>query len=251
MGRRLAVSDIHGERDRLQRVLDMAKYEPANDRLFLLGDYIDRGPDAKGTVDLVRQLQRNGAIALKGNHDAVLVAYYHGDATRYAWLRKHGFERWLEQGGTETLASYGGDVPDDVLAWLDALPLYHEEPDCILVHAGLKPGIPLEQQAHDDLLWIRDEFYGATPAQGLSACDHRRYTGKKVIFGHTPTRILHESYPTPAQGLHTCDGHTPTSILHQRWEPWYGVDKVGIDTGAVWGGVLTLYDLDTQETWTA
>lgn len=215
MGRRLAVADIHGEGRRLVEVLAKAGFDADSDRLFLLGDYVDRGESSKYTVQVVQDLVRNGAVALLGNHDAVLLAYAQGDSSRYAWLRRWAFTSWFSQGGAHTLLDYGQVIPSDVVEFLSSLPLYHKEPDCILVHAGLRPGVALVDQSDDDLLWIRKEF-------------HESYTGKRVIFGHTPTQIL-----------------------HGKPEPWYGVDKVGIDTGAVWGGALTLFDLDSGQTWVA
>jgi serine/threonine protein phosphatase 1 len=205
--RRLVVSDIHGEGHRLLQALKAADYEPGNDRLFLLGDYIDRGTDSKVTVDIVRRLVADGAIALRGNHDT-MPGIVRRDTGYFEW--------WVRNGGKSTIDSYGGKMPpDDVIDWLESLPLYHEEPDYILVHAGLEPGVPLAEQAEEALLWIREEFLNG-------------YTGKRVIFGHTPTMNL-----------------------HQTWEPWVQVDKTGIDTGAAYDGKLTVLDLDTLQTWTA
>lgn len=212
MDRRLAVSDIHGEGHRLLQVLEKAHYEPGNDRLFLLGDYGDRGTDSRFTVEAVRRLIEEGAgkvKALLGNHDEWWVeAASNPDAVPH----------WLTQGGDTTLRDYGGFPPADVVAWLRSLDLYHEEPDCILVHAGLMPGIPLQEQDPHDLLWIRKVF-------------HNGYRGKRVIFGHTPTWLLHGA--------------------RNNFDIWRGPDKIGIDTGAAYGGPLTLLDLDSGETWTA
>lgn len=214
MARRLAVADIHGEGHRLIRLLREANYEPDCDRLFLLGDYIDRGRNSRLTVELARNLQRDGAVALLGNHEYVCLQVAQG--RRYQNEHWQGdYVHWVSQGGDTTVRDYNGMPPDSVLAWFENLPLYHEEPDCILVHAGLRPGVPLSQQNAEDMVWIRKEF-------------HEGYRGKTVVFGHTPTRLL-----------------------HGKWEPWYGVDKIGIDTGAVWGGCLTLFDLDSHERWAA
>lgn len=207
MGRRLVVSDVHGEWMRLAQALRQAGYRPDQDRLFLLGDYIDRGSDSRGTVTFVKRLVAGGAVALRGNHD-VMPGIVARDPSRLAW--------WINNGGDTTMRDYDGMLPpDDVIEWLEHLPLYHEEPDCILVHAGLAPGVPLDQQAERTLLWAREEFY-------------RTYRGKLVVFGHTPTILLHE-----------------------RKEPWAYGDLLGIDTGAIWGGPLTLLDLDSRETWMA
>jgi serine/threonine protein phosphatase 1 len=197
------------------QVLAKAQYDPNHDKLFLLGDYVDRGSDVKFTVDLVRQLVMDGAIALKGNHDAM-----QGEVT----CGLGSFDWWVHQnGGSATVKAYGGFPPADVLLWLDNLPLYHEEPDCILVHAGVFPELPLDEQNPNNFLWIRGEFYN-------------NYRGPKtVIFGHTPTP-------------HLWDGGVPES---EQWKPWRGNHCVGIDTGAAYGGPLTLVDIDTWQTWTA
>ena len=209
VGRRLAVSDIHGEGHRLLQVLEKAHYEPGNDRLFLLGDYIDRGIDSRLTIQIVQNLVKDGAIALLGNHDEWAI-----QAATHPTIIPH----WMTQGGDKTMEAFGGLPSRQVIKWLLSLPLYHEEPDCILAHAGLRPGISLQDQDPNDLLWIRREF-------------HEGYRGKRVIFGHTPTQVLYGE--------------------EGKWEIWHGPDKTGIDTGAAYGGRLTLYDIDTHRTWWA
>lgn len=209
MGRRLAVSDIHGEGRRLIAALKHARYSPGADRLFVLGDLIDRGSDSPYTVTLVQQLERDGAIVLRGNHDVMPQMVQRNDLSLESWFRVGGGYTWYQ---------YGGMPPEEVITWLATRALYHEGPDCILVHAGLLPGIVLQEQTEHDVLWIRDEF-------------HRGYTGKRVIFGHTPTPLLH------GQG--------------DKFEIWHGPDKTGIDTGAAWGGRLTVIDIDTNQTWWA
>lgn len=206
--RRLVVSDIHGEGRRLLQVLEAARYDPSTDRLFLLGDYIDRGSDSEGTLEIVEHLVQRGAVALLGNHDLMLVSTYYDPGN---------LQLWLFNGGYTTLAEFGGVIPERWVRFLERLPTHHEEPDCIMVHAGLAPGLPLSQQSDRDKVWIREPFLS-------------QYRGKRVYFGHTPTCLLHGE---------------------ERWEPWYGEDKVGIDTGAVYGGVLTLLDIDSGQTWTA
>lgn len=204
--RRLAVSDIHGEGTRLLEALSAAGYDPARDRLFLLGDYMDRGADPRLTIQIVQGLVKDGATALCGNHD-LMPGIVVRQPSYLQW--------WIDNGGDATLRSFQGIPPVDVITWLESLPLYHEEPDCILVHAGLAPDVPLEQQDVRHLLWIREEFLFG-------------YRGKRVIFGHTPTLYLNGA-----------------------WEPWAGEDKLGIDTGAAIGGLLTVVDIDSGECWTA
>lgn len=204
MERRLVVADIHGHYSTLIGVLEKAGYNPDKDRLFLLGDYIDRGDASGATLKYVRSLVENGAVALRGNHEQMML-----DAVKDPGQ----LTLWLYNRGDMTLKNFGGYIPDWAIGFVESLPLYHEEPDYILVHAGLRPNVPLEQQTPRDLLWIREPFFN-------------EYTGKPVVFGHTPTKLL-----------------------HGKWEPWFGDSKIGIDTGIAYGGVLTLMDLDTKETW--
>lgn len=215
--RRLCIADLHGEYHRLLSVLEQANYGP-DDSLYCLGDYIDRGEDSKITIELVMELQRNGAVVLRGNHEQVASCLLLGGRLATAhWPHSPQEQMWIwyEQGGNTTMRDYNGAIPTDVLQWMGALPLYHEEEDLILIHAGLRPGIKLENQATDDLLWIRNEFI-LYP------------TAKLIVFGHTPTPLIHFSDM-----------------------PYFGDGKIGLDTGAVFGGKLTLMDLDSKEIWQA
>jgi serine/threonine protein phosphatase 1 len=168
--RLLAVGDIHGCLDHLERL--MARVEPTpEDRIVFLGDYIDRGPDGKGVVEFLIDLGRRfpNCVFLKGNHEAMFLDFLAG---RNQWL-------YLYNGGASTLESYreerGVRIPGAHLDFLANLPLYYETDDFIFVHAGLRPGKQLEKQQEKDLLWIREEFIN-------SSFDW----GKTVVFGHTP-----------------------------------------------------------------
>src|SRR4051794_27180497 len=101
MQKTMLISDIHGEFEKFQDLLTLANYSPDEDRLVLLGDYIDRGPDSADVLDLVMKLQQNGADVLVGNHESLMEKAF-TEQTEYAW--KH----WIERcGGKETLLSYG------------------------------------------------------------------------------------------------------------------------------------------------
>ncbi|HEY2985505.1 MAG TPA: metallophosphoesterase, partial [Jatrophihabitantaceae bacterium] len=97
--RTLAISDIHGERERFERLLDEVRYDPAADDLILLGDYVDRGPDARGVVDLVIGLRDEGATVLMGNHEQMMLDAFAGEPG--------AIERWFNNGAQATLRSYG------------------------------------------------------------------------------------------------------------------------------------------------
>ncbi len=203
-GRLLAVGDVHGCLDHLERLL--ARVEPtAADQVVFLGDYIDRGPDGKGVLDCLLDFGRRfpNSVFLKGNHEAMFLDFLAGrDQLTF-----------LSNGGGTTLESYreasGTRIPEAHLDFLAGLSLCYATDDFIFVHAGLRPGLPLEEQAESDLLWIRNEFI---------ASDYD--WGRTVVFGHTPVR-----------------------------EPFFGKNKIGVDTGAVYGRVLSCCDVRRRVCW--
>lgn len=221
MKRTLVISDIHGELGLLTALLETVSYNSKMDRLLLLGDYIDRGTDSKATLDKVMELVEGGAIALKGNHEDMMIKSLI-DGNERAWRNWTG-----RNGGDATLQSYGfepesflftdeeeflkphlhSDHLNRHLEFIQSLPYYIEEEDTIFIHAGVKPGVPLEETDPYELIWIREEF-------------HNNYNGPKtVIFGHTPTRGFR-------------DDESDHSI-------YYGANSIiGIDGGAVFGGQL-------------
>ncbi|WP_020038609.1 metallophosphoesterase family protein [Salipiger mucosus] len=188
-----AIGDIHGQIDELHKALGLVAQDEAEGPVLFIGDYVDRGPDSRAVIELLLQGQADGRpwICLKGNHDKLLLDYladpHHDDpniARRLLYTEK-------PLGGRATLASYGVDVSedrplDDIHAdaleavpqahrdWLAALPLWHETEEHIFVHAGIRPGIPMERQEESDLLWIRGGFL-----------EDSRDHGKLVVHGHT------------------------------------------------------------------
>lgn len=125
-------------------------------------------------MEYVRELteQHKNVIALKGNHEDMLIKYYEG-----------GDELWLYNGASETVDSYNGDVYGLVndIAWMKNLPIYYEDSERVYVHAGINPFLPdMEKQRESDMLWTREEFYN----NKLSSFK------KKVVFGHTPTQLI-------------------------------------------------------------
>lgn len=219
-----AVGDIHGCLDKALRLIDALDYDPTADRLLFLGDYIDRGPDSKGVIDFLIQLQRENPnnVFLMGNHEDNFLTFMQacrdGEQDQY-WLS----EPFFAGGGFSTLRSYCPSlrhitelqwiesVPEAHLEFLATLSLYWIDDTYIAVHAGVRPGIPLEQQCATDLLRIRRPFL-VTP-HGLGKC---------VVFGHTP-------FP----------------------QVMWAEDKIGIDTGACFEqrgyGKLTALCLQTRD----
>jgi serine/threonine protein phosphatase 1 len=221
-GRRIyAIGDVHGCLDRLvalhwQIAADLAAYPVRDSVLIHLGDYVDRGRDSAGVLWLL-----GGTVAppvsrrvdLKGNHEAMMVTALTGDDPQAAAL-------WLDNGGEQTLASYKVDdplvfrpdlwraaVPAAHLRWINGLDLMHREGNYLFVHAGLRPGLSIKSQRSDDLMWIREPFLS-----------DRGRDDVVVVHGHTPS-------PAP-------------QVMNNR---------IGIDTGAVMGGVLSCLVLEADQ----
>jgi serine/threonine protein phosphatase 1 len=195
-----AIGDVHGSLEQLTRLLDecrrFAKRQPTT--FVFLGDYIDRGPNSRGVIQTIMDMQAadlDRVIALAGNHEDFL---HKPDQATDVTL-------WRANGGDATLASYNAssvaELPADHLAWIRQLPTHHDDRQRFFVHAGIRPGIPLDEQTREDLLWIREPFLSST-------ADH----GRLIIHGHSPRR----------------DG-----------KPDVHPNRVNLDTAAVYGGKLT------------
>ena len=210
-----AIGDIHGRSDLLDRLLGLIRRDIARWRgpakLVFLGDYVDRGPDSRGVIDMLIGVYRDAdAHFLRGNHDQAMLDFLGAAST---------FPMWRDFGGKETLRSYGVSPPvsEDPTVLFGArnqlaavLPATHRKflqetkmsvtiGDYFFTHAGAKPGVPLERQSARDLMWIRDEFLA-------SDSDF----GKIVVHGHTPAR-----------------------------KPNWNSNRIGIDTEAYASGTLT------------
>lgn len=201
--RTFVIGDIHGCLSMLKRLMDKIDWQPGRDRLIFLGDYIDRGVDSKGVIDYILSISSmsENVECLLGNHEAVFLDYLSGEDTR----------TFLANGGASTVNSYrakrGADVfpliPREHLNFLGSLKPWLELEEYYVVHAGMRPGISVQMQDLDDLVWIRDPFIS-------SNYDF----GKRIIFGHTPFS-----------------------------EPLIMNNKIGLDTGAVFGNRLTCLEI--------
>ncbi|MBE9637701.1 metallophosphoesterase [Salipiger mangrovisoli] len=188
------IGDIHGQIDRLNEALDyIATDEHAGAPIVFLGDYVDRGPDSRAVIELLMQGQAEGRpwTCLMGNHDRFLLRFL--DNPRYMDPAVSRPLLWTDPplGGAHTLASYGVDVREgrdlrDIHAdaleaipqahrdWIANLPRFHATDEQIFVHAGLRPGVLLNYQKEDDLVWIRAPFL-----------DWKGDWGRLVVHGHT------------------------------------------------------------------
>ena len=219
-----AIGDIHGRSDLLAELhrrieTDADRGDVAQAVVVYLGDYVDRGQDSAGVIDLILDWAPAGfeAVPLLGNHERLMLEFLED-------IRRGPL--WLRNGGDATLMSYGVDPGDGVyldakplramqaalrerlpprhLAFLQALQHAHMEGDYFFVHAGVRPGVALADQQEEDLIWIRDLFLD-------SRADH----GKIVVHGHTI-----------------------------RPEPEVLPNRIGIDTGAYATGHLTCLALE-------
>ncbi len=212
-----AIGDIHGRADLLRSLHamiaeDAARASEREKIIVYLGDYIDRGLESRAVIDLLIGAPPAGVkpVHLMGNHEAMLLRFLEDASVGPAWVA---------YGGAETLYSYGvappstdeadgfetarralaGRLPERHRAFLAALPAKRRIGDYLFVHAGVRPGVPIDEQDQDDLLWIRDPFLRST-------ADH----GCIVVHGHSIRR-----------------------------EVEFRPNRIGIDTGAYATGVLT------------
>lgn len=222
-----AVGDVHGRLDLLDRIVAMIDADDAargraDTRIVLLGDLIDRGPDASGVVERTRALVagRPNLAVLMGNHEEILLGAARGDRSSLGLFNRVG--------GRETMLSYGVDgaaydqagldelavlianaVPPEHLAFLASLGERVASGDYLFVHAGIRPRVALDAQAAHDLRWIREPFLSAT-----------QWHGAMIVHGHTITDA-----------------------------PDLRDNRIGIDTGAYATGRLTALGLEGAARW--
>ncbi|QAU48767.1 metallophosphoesterase family protein [Bradyrhizobium guangzhouense] len=187
-----AIGDVHGRADLLQSLLtvidaDLAKSNPGRAIQVFLGDYVDRGPDSRGVIDLlIERSKTHETVCLKGNHEVFLLEVLKDPARLQEWRHYGGLLTLVSYGitptmnptaeqQTELIEALNRAIPPEHLAFLQQLPSSFTCGDFFFVHAGVKPGIALDRQKDEDLLWIREEFL-----------ESERRFGKYVVHGHTP-----------------------------------------------------------------
>jgi serine/threonine protein phosphatase 1 len=211
---RYVIGDIHGCADELHELIEALPLDQG-DRLVFLGDYIDRGPDSRAVVSFLIEFQNFHPeiefVFLKGNHEDMLLSYLGLNG-------QHG-DMFLVNGGKATFESYAitanrpspqevlSIIPAAHLAFFGKLESYHVMDPFLCVHAGVHPRKCLAEQTNEELFWIRNAFIYNSHALP--------YT---VLFGHTPQPAVLYDLPY----------------------------KVGLDTGLVYGNMLTCLEVDEK-----
>ena len=194
------MGDIHGCYDELVELLDKITLG-SDDRVVAVGDLTVKGPKSREVLDLFSQDGRFSSVV--GNHDVALVRHWRDEKIA------------LKSSQAKTFAELKAD-DDRYFRYLASLPLLINLDSCVVVHAGLRPGIPLSEQSADDLLELRTLGEDRTSRKGTPW--YEVYEGPTALFGHWPA-------PKPRVGKHA----------------------IGLDTGCVYGGELTAYILETRD----
>ncbi len=218
------IPDIHGHADKLRRALMGIEAEGGpNAKVVCLGDLVDRGPDSCGVIDIFVKGIAKGRdwTVVRGNHDQLFLDFLTGSGPNW----QEFCARFLSEnmGGEATLASYGLDatgpdpdcerlrksIPEMHRHFLASLPYFHATDDLFFCHAGVRPGVPLDQQSPEDLFRIREPFLS-------DPRDH----GKLIVHGHTPV----------------------------DWPKHHG-NRVALDGGAGWGRALHVAVFEGRQAW--
>lgn len=181
MAQRWIIPDIHGCANTVKALLENTLCVTKHDQLFFLGDYIDRGPNAKGVLDYFMHLQEEeyDVHFLKGNHEDLCISAYEADKKRRLFGKHPEQKEWEAVGAKETLESFGvkhpRDIPQLYIDWMNACLPYIELEKYILVHAGMnfQSSNPFEDT--HSMMWIRH-----------FKVDYSKSKGKKVVHGHIP-----------------------------------------------------------------
>lgn len=216
-----AIGDIHGERERLDELLEKLPLG-TDDRLVFIGDYVDRGPDSRGVIDrLIRLEKERPCTFLIGNHESMFLDFL-------GWTNPTCFagDAFLMNGGDRTLVSYEYfdsdleptefQLPASHTKFFEGLKLHYREGDYLFVHAGLNRAV----------LDCDDVDYAL-----------RNVNTEDILWNRTTADIPHKL------GITIVYGHTPANDLEVRWNSPF---SIGIDTGAVYGGKLTALRLPDE-----
>ena len=209
--RTFVTTDIHGAYLAFMQVMEKAGFDYLNDRLICLGDVCDRGPETSKVLDELMKIRN--LIFIIGNHDLWALEWA---------LTGEIPSIWDAQGGAQTRESYSNGMPEEHVRLLQEAPGYYEEGGRLFVHAGIRPELPVQEQDQEVFLWDRSLVSEAILRKNGNN-EKPVTTYLEVFLGHTPTLNFEGTWP-----IHAC-------------EVWL------MDTGAGWGGPLSLINLETKE----
>ena len=178
----LAIGDVHGMYQKLIKLMDKIRFNPDEDLLIFLGDYIDRGPDPGRCLQYIFALQQqypDVVVCLMGNHEVMMSSYFMQKRGSYNNLIVDYAGSWLDNGGLETLKQLDemdADTKEELLQWVMNLPVKFQYQDYFFCHAGVDPDVPLAVQNEFDMLWRRQQWW-------------EQYKGEEtLVVGHTPVQ---------------------------------------------------------------
>ena len=178
----LAIGDVHGMYQKLIKLMDKIRFNPDEDMLIFLGDYIDRGPDPGRCLQYIFALQQqypDVVVCLMGNHEVMMSSYFMQKRGSYNNLIVDYAGSWLDNGGLETLKQLDemdADTKEELLQWVMNLPVKYQYQDYFFCHAGVDPDVPLSVQNEFDILWRRQQWW-------------EQYKGEEtLVVGHTPVQ---------------------------------------------------------------
>jgi serine/threonine protein phosphatase 1 len=224
------IGDIHGAHKALLQCLLRADFDYHKDRLIVLGDVCDGYPDVKQSVSELLKIKHCDYII--GNHDLWALE----------WATKRvSQEIWLNQGGRNTVISYGGaPVPKAHIEFFQKAHPWFEFEDKLFVHGGIDPSKAVNIQDVSYLAWDRALIERAWQ-KSQKKPDHRFSKYQEIYVGHTPTQWFAGKLQT--QGL------TPQQATDEGCKPLFLCNVVMLDTGAGWSGKLTIMDIHSHEYW--
>lgn len=223
----LAVGDIHGMYEKLIMLMEKIQFDPEEDLLVFLGDYIDRGPDSVRCLQYVYDLKHahpDSVVCLLGNHEVMMSSYLMQKRVNFNTVIADYADSWLENGGFETLQQLNEldkDKREELVEWATNLSIRFQYQEFFFCHAGVDPDVPLSAQTEFDMLWRRQRWW-------------EQYKGvETIVVGHTPVQKVKKRvrYAKPL--------FLPNSIIM-------------CDTGAYMiGGKLTCVDVLSKKVWQA
>jgi len=214
--RTITISDIHGCIEEFDEMLIKLQYNKQTDRIILLGDLVDRGPDSNGVVRKARELNLE---CVMGNHEQKFLKWLNSNKKLY-----------------DTKPHYS-KFSDEDIDYIFRMPTYIKVENTIVVHAGLRAGISLSNQSKNDMTHIR--YIG--PDGDLIGLRKVTKFGKENLKAHFWT----EYWKGPESVVYGHSVHSYEQPFIEEVAP--GINCIGTDTGCVFGGHLTAYILETKE----